>query len=270
MRPIAEHRRDAAVAALATAALLGLACASSAPPTDADKAADPALAERRARMHYDVGVERLTEGRSAAALRELLQAERYNPGDPWIHLALAEAFRRKGRLEDAEQHLLSAIEADPEFHKAHLNVSALYIQMERYEDSLRHAELLLADPTFEAPWRAHTNLGWAKLQLGDPVAAREHLESALDFHDRYWPARLNLGILEAEHGSRLEAQEHFERVLDAKPGPFAEAEVHYRLAEIHVSLGQRERAIDHLTAAVAQRPSGPWGERSADYLKLLQ
>ena len=76
--------------------------------------------------------------------------------------------------------------------------------------------------------------------------------------------------MEAREGNRLAALQLFERVLEVEPGPHAEAEAHYRTAEIHVSLGQRGRAIEHLSAASERRASGTWGKRSADYRKLLR
>src|SRR5690606_40350034 len=85
-------------------------------------------------------------------------------------------------------------------YEAHLNLSALYIQLQRYEESIAHTRRLLEDPTFPQPWRALTNLGWAELQLGQARAAAEHLQLALDHRDDYWPARLNPGILDASRG----------------------------------------------------------------------
>ena len=59
-------------------------------------------------------------------------------------------------------------------------------------------------------------------------------------------------------------------MLAQKPGPIAEAEAHYRMATIYISLGNRAKAVHHLTAATETRPSGEWGKRSADYLKRLR
>jgi tetratricopeptide (TPR) repeat protein len=81
---------------------------------------------------------------------------------------------------------------------------------------------------------------------------------------------LNLGILEADQGNRRQAIALFEQVLSLRPGPSAEAEVNYRLGEIYASLGERERAVGHLTAAVEKAPNGPWGRKSEESLKRLR
>jgi Tfp pilus assembly protein PilF len=263
-------------AAAALVALSTSGCASTRPPRkppaepQVEGKNEPTHDQRLARMHYEVGVEHLSAGRTPQAVSELLESVRINPNDEQAQLALAEAYRRSGRMAETEQHLLRALQIKPDYQQAHLNISALYIQLERYQDAIPHAQHLVDDATFPFPWRALTNLGWAEIQLGRLDPAAQHLAMALDYKPDYWPARLNLGILQAQRGNRVEAVGHFERVLEAQPGPLAEAEVRYRLAELQVAMGDRAAAIDQLTKATDLHPSGPWGKRSAEYLKSLQ
>jgi len=243
-----------------------LACATT--PDDGDRVS--AADESRARAHQSVGTTHLREGRIALAIRELRAAEEMNPADPWIQLTLAEAYRLKGLTSEAETHLLKALAVEPGFQSAHLTLSGLYIQMERYEDSIRHAQLLIDDPTFPKPWEPLTNKGWALFKLDRHKEARAALELALEYHERYWRAQLNLGILDADEGRRLDAMERFDRVLGLGASPLARAEANFRLAEIYISLGNRDRAVQHLVAARAERPSGTWGKRSEDTLERLR
>jgi Flp pilus assembly protein TadD len=250
-----------------TGLLAGLACAGT--PTDEVRVVSP-KDESRARAHQSVGTNYLRDGRIALAIRELRAAEQLNPGDKWIQLTLAEAYRLKGLTDEAESHLLKSLEIEPEFQSAHLTLSGLYIQMARYEEAIAHAQLLVDDPTFPKPWEALTNKGWALMQLDRQKEARRALELALDYHDRYWRAQLNLGILDVEEGRRLDAMERFDRVLGLGPGPLARAEANFRMAEIYISLGNRDRAVEHLVAASSERPSGTWGKRSEDTLERLR
>jgi Tfp pilus assembly protein PilF len=227
-------------------------------------------AQRRARMNYQVGVEHLRGGRPPQAVAALLEAERWDPNSERTQLALAEAYRQQGRNRETEAHLLRALQIDPRFHQAALNLAALYLQTERYAESIPPLERLLDDPTFPGPWRALTNLGWAEYRLGRLDDAYKHLSLAVDYRPDHWPARLNLGILEAERGNRAEAIAHFQRVLEDRPGPSAEAEARFRLAEQLESLGDRRGAVRQLTTAKDLEPSGPWTQRSAEFLKSLQ
>gem|GEM_PF-629073 len=225
---------------------------------------------RQARVHHSLGLANLQEGRVALAIRELRAAAKLNPYDPWIRLALAESYRLKGFFSYAEAELQSALDDAPGFQNARLTLSALYIQMERYEDAIQQAALLIQDPTFPDPWTALTNQGYAQMKLGRHQEARRSLELALDYEPSYWRATLNLGILEAEQGRRLEALRRFEEVLEAETGPMVRAEVNYRMAQIYLALGEREQAVAHLAATRATSPKGPWGKRSEDTLRRLR
>lgn len=262
-----HSKLDLRTVAWSTALALALGCAS----TGRDEPAPLSAADQsRARAHQSVGANHLREGRLALAIRELRASEELNPGDKWTQLTLAEAYRRKGLDEDAERHLRAALEIDPAFQDARLTLSGLYILTERYEQAVAEAQILIDDPTFPQPWTAYTNKGWALAKLGRVPEARDALGFALEYNERYWRAHLNLGILDAQEGKRIDAIERFERVLALGPGPLGTAEANFRAAEIYVSLGNREQAVEHLVAATSQRPSGPWGKRSEDYLKRLR
>ena len=265
------------LALVALALVLAGGCASTPPPPQpaarANVDPDDLSAwerETRSRAHYDLGVDHLTKGQTALALREFLSSLEYSPDDPWIHLGLGECYRRKSIYDKAEFHLLRAIEMKSHFQTAQLNLSALYIHMERYEEAAEWSEKLIEDPTYPAPWRAYNNLGWAMLRSGQVEEGRQALETALEYDDGFWPAHLNLGILESEAGRKREAIGHFEKVLERNSGPFAQAEARYRMGEVFVALGNRDRALEHFTKAADSPAGGQWGKKSQDYLKLLQ
>jgi len=278
------HRLPRVVALLV--AIAAIACASPKSPEDAtgekptarasrsgnkaDAEQQRSEAQRRARMQYELGVDHLQNDRSPQAVASLLEAQRWDPSSERTELALAEAYRQQGRLAEAELHLQRALALKPRFHQAALNLAALYIQTERYAEAVPQLEKLLDDPTFAGPWRALTNLGWAEYRLGRMDDAYSHLSLAVDYRPQHWPARLNLAILEAERGNRAAAIQHFQQVLEQKPGPLAEAEVRFRLAEQLESSGDRQGARRQLTTASDLQPSGPWSRRSAEYLKTLQ
>ena len=226
--------------------------------------------DKKARTHYNAGIEYMRQGKLAIGIRELRTAMQISPRDPWIHWAIAEAYRQKGRFDDAESHLLTALEIRPEFQQARVNLSALYVELGRYEEAIALADQLLDDPTFPVPWKALTNRGWAEYELGQRQNARESFEAALEYHEKHWRSFLALGILDEEAGDRIGALERFEQVIALEPGPLAEAEANYRIGEIYISLGNRERAVQHLMAATAKEPTGEWGKRSEDYLKRLR
>lgn len=227
-------------------------------------------AGRQAKAHLAIGADHLKEGRNALALREFLVAERYNALDPEVQNALGEAFFAQGKRDTSEVHYRRALELDPDYHDARLSFAVLLIVQQRYAEAAVECKRLIDDPTFPGVWRALSNLGFAELQQGQLVEARKHLALALEHRKDYWPAILSLAQLELKEGHRLEAITLLREVLELEPGAGVEAQANYQIAEIYISLGQREQAVAHLSTAVSQTPDGLWGRRSEEYLKLLR
>lgn len=226
---------------------------------------------RRATSHLNLGVDHLQNGRSALALREFMTAADLDSKNPRIQYALGEAYLARQKPDEAEEAFLRAIALHPDhYHDARLSLSALYIVQARYPDAIEQCQILIDDPTFPAPWRALANRGWSEFKLGRPVEARATLQLAREYSRDYWPAMLSLAVLESEAGNRLEAIGLLEEVIALGPGPRVEAEAYYRLAENYIALGKRDRAVGHLTTAVARAPEGEWARRSEAYLKLLR
>lgn len=153
---------------------------------------DPAVvAEKQAEARYNMGIDHLNNGRTALAVREFLASLELEEADAWTHFALAEAYRRQGRTDDSVYHLTRSMELKGDFHSARLNLSGVYIQRGEFEKAAAECQILLDDPTFAAPWRALTNLGWAQFRMGDRETARDNLRMASQYNERYWPALLN-------------------------------------------------------------------------------
>jgi len=248
--------------------LLALAVATTGCVTSQPEA-DNSYAARKAASHLATGVDHLSNGRSALALREFLAAEKLEPRNARVHYALGDAYLARGKRGEAEGHLRRAIELYEDHHDARLSLSALLLTERRYEEAMVECDWLIDEPTFAEPWRALSNRAWAEFKLGRVEAARESLELAREYRADYWPATLALAILENEQGRRLEAVRLLRDIIALDPGPSIESEVNYRLAEIYVALGKRRQAMGHLTASVARSPDGPWAKKSQEYLKLL-
>jgi type IV pilus assembly protein PilF len=259
-------RLSATLASVAWLALAPLAtgCASLGQNDERDTAA------RQAKAHLAIGADHLKNNRTALALREFLVAEKFDPRNAEVQNALGEGYFAQNKRAEAEAHYRRALELDPEYHDARLSLSVLYIVEERYAEASAECQKLIDDPTFPAPWRALANLGFAELQQKNLIEARKHLTLALEYQKEYWPATLTLAQLELRENRKHEALSRLREVLSLSPGPSVEAQANFQIAEIYVSLGQREQAVAHLTTAVAQTPDGLWGRRSEEYLKQLR
>ena len=263
--------------ALVAAALMALLASTGCVTTTTNAAGPDSFALSEAEAKRDLGVDYLSTHRTGMAIRELTRSLELDDSDPKTHLWLGEAFRRKGQTEVAEGHLRDSIrlakrreDAETKQH-AQLNLSALLSQLGRFEESLEFCEALAADPTISTPWRPLTNCGWALMKLGRLDDAKARFQEALSFFPRFSPALLNLGILEAKQGHQVAAIRALEKALDSgRLSASGHAEANYRLGELFVGLGRRDKAVDHFKAAAKIAPDEDWGSQSQAYLDLLR
>ena len=230
----------------------------------------------RAATHRSRGALLLREGKVEMAIREYMNSIEINPYDAETHFGYGEALRLKGHSEAAERELRRAVELDATHHDARLNLCGLYLGEQRWQDAIAEADILIADPTFLNPARAYVNRGWAHYSQGDLARAVEDLQRALSIDGAMFQAHLNLGIVLYERGETLESMKTFDRALQilekhGKRAPArAEAEARFRMAQAHVKLGQREKALEQLRLAAAQANAAPWSERAREYLGMLE
>lgn len=223
----------------------------------------------------DVGLDYVRQGNYAMAIRTLQDAQRQNPSDPLTYYGLGEAYRSKGLLPEAEDYLLlslsnSASPQDHNYQTATLTLAAVYIQMERYPEAEALCQILIDDPTYARPWIALTNRGWAEYKSGRFLEAQDSYEEALDFRSDYAPAHFNLGKLDQSQSRWLSAIRQLELASESKQmSPRAQAEAHFRMGEIYITLDLRDKAVEQFRAAAEKAPQDKWGTDSRTYLEML-
>lgn len=231
---------------------------------------------RRADIQRRLAEAKLSNGQLELAVRAYRASLEIHSESAEAHFGLGETFRRKGLLDDAERHFKEALRIDPEHHDARLNLSAVFLQQERWADAIRECTILFDDPTFLRPSRALVNRGWAHFKAGHLDVAARDLREALMGDSANVQAHLNLGLLLWEQGELLDSMVHLERVLDLvtrRPAPIfigAETQARFHLASAHVKLGQRDKAVAHLRRASELGGDTELGRKSRELLGLLE
>ena len=117
--------RNCVLAIGSAALLLATGCVTTTSSLDETPAVSLGQAKR------DLGIEYLKTRRTGMAIREFRASLELEAEDPQTHLWLGEAYRRKGRSAEAEQHLVDAITLAARYkepqtgQEARLNLSAL-------------------------------------------------------------------------------------------------------------------------------------------------
>ncbi len=167
------------------------------------------------------------EDRVFAAIYHLKECLRIKPDASHAHANLATAYRRLGRVEEAEENYLKSIEYSRSRHEAirfHHDLAGFYAEQQRIEESLRH-------------------FGQASAMLGDEDAG---------FRRSIF---LNKAKLWANQREYLKATKVMEEALQNDP---AHAEYSFFLIQMYCALGEIEKAQQQ---AGRMQPLAPYRKR---------
>ncbi len=112
--------------------------ATSEEPTAEAKSA-PEVPKQHPWADLLMGIIHFEEGNMDAALARLLQAERFDPRLPDLHLRIGEVYLRQKRNDDAERAFERALEIDGDSAAAHLGLARVHLQKRRNEQAAEHA-----------------------------------------------------------------------------------------------------------------------------------
>ena len=173
---------------LASSCAVLAACATSAPQPQVKSQvqvqeqvgftiSEPVSVSEAVRMEYDRALLLLGQGRVDEGLAVLEGVVTNAPDVSGPRIDLGIAWHRKGDLEKAEQHLLQALELNPDHPVAHNELGIIYRKTGRFAEARKSYEAALA--TFPGYHHARRNLGvLCDLYLAD-------LECALDSYEAY-------------------------------------------------------------------------------------
>jgi tetratricopeptide (TPR) repeat protein len=111
---------------------------------------------------------------------------------------LSNAFYKQGKVKDATDSALKAIELEPSYGVAHYNLGNLYAGQGRFDLARsRFEEALRLLPNYA---EAHSNYGQLLAEGGDLERGLEHFEKAVALNPTLSRAQLNLGVALAKQG----------------------------------------------------------------------
>jgi len=151
-------------------------------------------AKQKASIHFRLGSEYLQRGEATSALREFLEAEKFNPDDASVQFGVGSALNAKGRFQDGLRHYRKALEFDPKFTEVHNAMGSTYLELGQWDDAIKEFEIALKDLLYMTPFFVENNLGWAYYKKGDLPRAIDHYRRALSMKPDFGLAYYNLGL----------------------------------------------------------------------------
>jgi tetratricopeptide (TPR) repeat protein len=176
-------------------------------------------------------------------------------------LRLGEALVAAGKPERAAERLDDSLRVDPEAEPVRARLATLYREQSAWPKLAR----LVAGAAAHAPDKATRMarlLEAARLhadRCGEPEAAIPLLEQASDLAPEDQAVRLDLAEVLAKAGRFDEASAILQSMIDSFGArrPKERAPVHYQIARLQLSMGNRARALVELDTATRVDPQNP-------------
>lgn len=167
-------------------------------------------------------------------------------GGTAVHIRRAMAFEAAGQLPQAVQEHLAALELDPKFIQAHINLISLYGRIGETAKAEQHYRTARA----LAPGQADADYNFGVLLFNSERRdeAEPLFRSAIAANPQHAQAHHNLGFLLEERGAFSAALHEYEKAIAAQPDyPLA----HFHAGRILANRRQYAPAITHFRRAAA-------------------
>jgi tetratricopeptide (TPR) repeat protein len=158
---------------------------------------------------------------------------------------LSNAYYKQGRVDEATQTALKAIELEPEYGVAHYNIGNLYAGQGKFTPAQRHfEEALRIYPNYAD---ARSNLGQLLAERGDLQAGIEQFRTAIALNPALSRAHLNLGVALAKQGRIKEADAPLREAARLMP---QSAETRFYLGSVYAAQNRYDLAAQSFNDAL--------------------
>lgn len=211
----------------------------------------------------------------AEASREFQKAIWHNPDMAEAHSGLGHAYFGMGRLNDALDAQLKALELEPNMAEAHVAKGLILLQRaEKTQTKTDYEEALAAcrkgielNPDLQVPLLIRTALGKTYLMENKVPQASRQFEEILKVDPKYADAYYYLGVIRARQRDYESAEEAYSRAINLAP---ASAKAYERLAHLYGVRGIHiDKAIQLARKAVDLEPNSPACLNTLSWLHYL-
>lgn len=206
----------------------------------------------KAELYYDYGTQYLVEKDYTKALKNLRQAYKLDPESSKVNNNLGMAYFFKKDIKRAFIHVKKSIELNPSNSDARNNLASIYFYQKKYKQAYVQYEKILEDLEYNQQFRTNYNLALIDFKFGRNKIGIKRLQRAINENPEYCPAHYQLGARAKEVNNYTKALSHFsdgiKGVCINNPAP------HYAKAQMHMKLGQQEKALFTLQGIINRFP----------------
>ena len=182
----------------------------------------PADAQKRAKIHTDLGAGYYERGQLGVALDELKEALRVDPNYAPAYNVMGLVYMELREDGDAERSFRRALEIDPLDSDTNNNYGWFLCQHKHEDQSIKYFMTALKNPLYATPEKSYFNAGICMRQKGDEQAAEEYFLKALRIRPGLPQALYNMADLSYKRSKYTEARAYLLKYQQVAP-PNAES-----------------------------------------------
>ena len=200
------------------------------------------------------------EGLIEEALSRFEQALAAAPENPEVIEAVGRALLNLDRLEEAEASLLDALELDPEWVAPRMGLALVALRRDEPFKIVHHLERAIeADPEYPD---AYVELGRYYGSMAEPALAKATFERWTARHPEDADMLINAGLTAFDAADYAQALEFFERAVEVASGEEQKSGTRTFRANTLDMLGRYEEAVEAYEEVIVETPE--WWEAHAN------
>jgi tetratricopeptide (TPR) repeat protein len=188
------------------------------------------------------------QGKIDDAIVSLERALAIYPKSEHAHNNLGIALRKRDPRK-AVEHLRKAVELDPDFTEAKVNLGAALLELGEADEARKaFAEALAQDPKSAM---THFRLGSVLLDRSDLEGARGHFETSLKLNPTHADTHNSLGVVHLRQGDLAGAMAEFQAALRIEP---EHPDAHSNVGIASLRQGRKQEGLAELETAIRLNP----------------
>ncbi|HEY8280560.1 MAG TPA: tetratricopeptide repeat protein [Bdellovibrionota bacterium] len=229
---------------------------------------EPTDNEKRADVLLQAGVEALEKKEYSLALRNLLDAQKYNPQSALILTDLGVAYAGKSDFAKAEEMWKKAIKADPKHSDARINLALLNVRKKNFPEAERLLKEATRDPAYSKLDQVALQLANIYQAQGRPLLVEQQLKIAVQENSDLCPAWLRLGMIQKERGDYAEAAKSLKGSVNGTC--YKNPHAHYEIATLYLKAHEMHLAKTKLLEIIQLFPASEWASRAEETLNMIR
>ncbi len=226
--------------------------------------------KEQAEIFLNKGISFLELKQYPNALRELLEAEKYNSRDPKIYYHLGMVYHAMDMKEKAIDSFQQAISLKDDYSEAHNYLGTLYIGEQMWDKAIVHFDKAIANPLYNTPAVPLYNAGWAYYSKKDYKKAMDSYNQALQREPKTVlrpQIEKNIGVIYFNQSNMPNAIYHFNKSVELNPNLF---DAYFFLGESYVKINDKANAKKAFQSVVNLAPQSSFGQKAKIYLQSLK